>query len=65
VSRKLTVPKKVRDRVRRSFAAFGGWVPTCPPCGEFIEDCACVCPWCGERSGCRCAIGYGLATGGG
>ena len=57
--------RNLRGGGRWSMKAFGGWVPTCPPCGEFIDDCACVCAFCGERAGCRCVIGYGLATGGG
>jgi len=53
----------VRERMRRAMYGYLGWA-TCPPCGRFIEDCACVCPFCGERNGCRCCIGFGLATGG-
>lgn len=56
---------RIRERVRRIAESYGGWVPTCPPCGEFVEECACVCSFCGEREGCLCAIGYGVATGGG
>jgi hypothetical protein len=40
------------------------WIPTCPVCDAFIEDCSCACPFCGERAGCTCCIGYGVATGG-
>lgn len=51
-------------RIRRELYDYPGWVPTCPVCKRFIEECACVCPFCGERDGCRCCIGLGLATGG-
>ncbi len=52
-------------RMRRSPESPGGWIPTCPACTEHIEECECVCPYCGERESCHCCIGYGLATGGG
>ena len=54
----------VRERIRRIAEAYQGWIPTCPPCGEFIEGCACACAYCGERDHCLCAIGYEVATGG-
>ena len=54
----------LRERIRAIADAYQGWVPTCPPCGEFIEACACACAYCGETTGCACAIGYGVATGG-
>ena len=38
--------------------------PRCGRCGEFIDDCKCACPYCGETSGCECCTGYGRATGG-
>ena len=49
--------------MRQAMYGYLGWA-TCPPCGRYIEDCACVCPFCGERNGCRCCIGLGIATGG-
>lgn len=55
---------RLRERIRRIAEAYGGWVPTCPVCGEFIEECVCTCRFCGERAGCHCAIGFGVATGG-
>ena len=36
----------------------------CHACGQPLDECACVCPFCGERNGCRCCIGPGIATGG-
>ncbi len=38
--------------------------PHCERCKKFIDDCICVCPYCGESSGCICCIGVGKATGG-
>jgi hypothetical protein len=38
--------------------------PRCEQCGEFIDECKCVCPYCGETSECDCCIGTGKATGG-
>ena len=43
---------------------YSGWSLNCPACGRVLDDCACVCPFCGERDGCRCCIGLGVATGG-
>lgn len=54
--------RNVPVRIPPSAYRVGGWVPTCPPCGNYIEDCACVCPFCGERAGCRCCIGFGVPT---
>ncbi|HKZ89871.1 MAG TPA: hypothetical protein VJ300_06410 [Thermoplasmata archaeon] len=54
----------MRERIRWLAEAYAGWIPTCPPCGEFIDACACVCSFCGESQGCRCVIGFGVATGG-
>ncbi|MEJ5327967.1 MAG: hypothetical protein WHU54_06965 [Candidatus Bathyarchaeia archaeon] len=39
-------------------------LPRCDRCREFIDNCKCACPYCGETSGCECCIGYGKATGG-
>ena len=36
----------------------------CPNCHNPIDECGCVCPFCGEVGGCDCAIGPGVATGG-
>ncbi|MCW4024015.1 MAG: hypothetical protein NWF01_03155 [Candidatus Bathyarchaeota archaeon] len=38
--------------------------PRCPRCGNFIDDCTCVCPYCGETNKCTCCIGQARATGG-
>ena len=35
----------------------------CVECGSSIEKCACVCPYCGERDRCECAL-FDAATGG-
>jgi hypothetical protein len=35
----------------------------CVECGNSIEKCACVCPYCGERDKCECAL-FDAATGG-
>lgn len=36
----------------------------CVECGLAIERCECVCPYCGERDKCECAL-FDSATGGG
>lgn len=36
----------------------------CTTCNFTIEMCACVCPFCGERDKCECAL-FDAATGGG
>jgi hypothetical protein len=38
--------------------------PRCDNCGNLIDDCRCVCPYCGESAGCHCCIGDDKATGG-
>jgi hypothetical protein len=38
--------------------------PICERCGYPIDDCKCVCPYCGESSNCKCSIGVDKATGG-
>ena len=35
----------------------------CIECGNSIEKCVCVCPYCGERDKCECAL-FDAATGG-
>jgi len=30
-----------------------------------IDDCQCVCPYCGETTKCECCIGIEVVTGGG
>ena len=35
----------------------------CIECGNAIEKCICVCPYCGERDKCECAL-FEAATGG-
>jgi len=35
----------------------------CVECANPIEKCVCVCPYCGERDKCECALGD-AATGG-
>jgi hypothetical protein len=39
-------------------------LPLCTNCGNPIDGCKCVCPYCGESSSCECCTGYGKATGG-
>ncbi len=57
------VPTRARDRALRNYD-YPGWVPACHLCGRRLDECVCVCPFCGERDGCRCCIGLGIATGG-
>jgi len=40
-------------------------LPRCINCGNFIDDCNCVCPYCGETAKCTCCIGTDKAAGGG
>ena len=35
----------------------------CIVCGNSIEKCVCVCPYCGERDKCECVL-FDSATGG-
>lgn len=35
----------------------------CVDCRHAIEECMCVCPYCGERDMCECAL-FDAATGG-
>jgi len=35
---------------------FKGPEPICDRCGNLIDHCECVCPYCGESSGCECCI---------
>ena len=35
----------------------------CVQCRNPLEKCVCVCPFCGERDKCECAL-YDAATGG-
>ncbi|MGD1839264.1 MAG: hypothetical protein ACPKPY_14545 [Nitrososphaeraceae archaeon] len=36
----------------------------CDSCGNSIEMCMCVCPYCGEGNACECCL-HDAATGGG
>lgn len=38
-------------------------VAICEICGNRIEFCSCVCPFCGEREECECCL-FDAATGG-
>ncbi len=38
--------------------------PRCDHCGNPIDDCKCVCPYCGETVDCTCCIGTDKVTGG-
>ncbi|HEY5606395.1 MAG TPA: hypothetical protein VIL45_07760 [Thermoplasmata archaeon] len=55
--------RQVRRPSRPAEGSDSFWF-TCPRCGQPLEACSCVCPFCGESAGCRCCIGYGVATGG-
>jgi hypothetical protein len=35
----------------------------CVDCANPLEKCVCVCPYCGERDKCECAL-FDAATGG-
>ena len=35
---------------------------SCESCGNHIEMCMCVCPYCGETSSCECCL-FDTATG--
>jgi len=37
---------------------------SCDYCGNALEACLCVCPYCGELNGCECCL-YDAVTGGG
>jgi hypothetical protein len=50
----LSVSSKVKEE--EEFAI-------CVECGNSIEKCGCVCPYCGERDKCECAL-FDAATGG-
>ncbi|MDQ4016977.1 MAG: hypothetical protein M3129_00355 [Thermoproteota archaeon] len=36
----------------------------CENCGNPIDACMCVCPYCGQKDSCECCL-YDAATGGG
>ena len=55
--------KRARDWAWRNYD-YPSWTPVCHGCGQPLDECACVCPFCGERTGCHCCIGLGIATGG-
>ena len=38
--------------------------PSCDYCGNPIEICMCVCPYCGETTSCECCL-HDAVTGGG
>lgn len=38
-------------------------LPLCDNCGNPIESCMCVCPYCGKKDACECCL-YDAATGG-
>ncbi|MEM3383537.1 MAG: hypothetical protein QW698_05795 [Nitrososphaerales archaeon] len=40
------------------------YLPLCERCGQPIDDCKCICPYCGETCCCECCIGMDKATGG-
>ena len=38
-------------------------VAMCDNCGNQIESCMCVCPYCGKKDACECCL-YDAVTGG-
>ena len=58
-------PRRAKTQARRIRLDLTSDMLVCHECAEPLEACVCVCPYCGDRDGCRCCIGYGLATGGG
>jgi len=34
----------------------GNSEPLCNGCGLPVDECICVCPYCGETGGCDCCI---------
>ncbi|MGB9659650.1 MAG: hypothetical protein ACPLY9_03920, partial [Nitrososphaerales archaeon] len=40
------------------------YIPLCERCGQPVDNCECICPYCGETCCCDCCIGMDKATGG-
>ena len=40
------VPARARGRALRSYD-YPSWTPACHLCGQRLDDCVCVCPFCG------------------
>ncbi len=38
-------------------------IAICENCGNMIELCSCVCPFCGEKEKCECCL-FDTTTGG-
>tara|TARA_Y100000780_G_C13490425_1_gene342065 strand:+ start:508 stop:645 length:138 start_codon:yes stop_codon:yes gene_type:complete len=39
-------------------------IALCDFCGDPVESCNCVCPFCGEMDDCECCL-FDTVTGGG
>lgn len=44
-------------------AAASEEVAMCDNCGNQLESCMCVCPYCGKEDACECCL-FDAATGG-
>jgi hypothetical protein len=53
---------KLSHNVKQSDSKDDG--TNCDYCGNSLEACMCVCPYCGELNGCECCL-YDAVTGGG
>jgi hypothetical protein len=54
---------KLSDNVKQQQASNDDGT-SCDYCGNPMEACMCVCPYCGELNGCECCL-YDAVTGGG
>lgn len=55
-------PKAARGTAKGKRAATPRWQDEnrdgiCDRCAAPLDECKCVCPYCGESKGCMCAIG--------
>jgi hypothetical protein len=55
----VTLADKEKNKTKEKDEEFA----LCVECGNAIEKCVCVCPYCGERDKCECAL-FEAATGG-
>ena len=42
-------PNQMSSDIEEEFAC-------CASCGNMLDNCQCVCPFCGERDKCECAV---------
>ena len=54
---------KLSDNVKQQQASNDDGT-NCDYCGNPLEACMCVCPYCGELNGCECCL-FDAVTGGG